>query len=220
MPRENERPPEWFLTASGLSLYEWAADRPAKIEDRLAALRDAVVSAMRAEFEEKVRVASDNARLLGYADGRRVADVDLGVAESRAEGAEAELREMQQCHALEATRNNALTGQLADAKREGAYEALTKYAERQWMHPVSPAITFRDTHYAPKPAPLVLGGWEVTWGERRHRLYHASRVNGEVLDAVSANDAIGLCSAIAYTPTLKEYEALLALATGADGRTP
>jgi hypothetical protein len=101
---------------------------------------------------------------------------------------------------------------LAEARREGAYTALTKLCDDlhgnsrgtcEWVNSGVCSVTrFRDTHYAPTvPASVTLGEWTVTWsdgffniGPNRWKRW------------------VGLCSSLGIDPTDEQIAALRALA--------
>lgn len=166
--------------------------------------QQATARAERAEAEvarltRELESYGEKSRLVGYAEGRRVADEELGRVERRAERAEA---------------------QLADAQRAGAWEALTELAKdvksRMYSIPFAGEVeAFRDTHYAaPEPPSVRLGnGWVVRYDPNTMAAkwqadgkidgYTGTRFEYELYD---------LLHAMRYTPTPTEYAALVALA--------
>jgi YD repeat-containing protein len=106
---------------------------------------------------------------------------------------------------------------LADAKREGAYEAIVDLAnaypsKRDWLMSVA------KTHYAPTPArSVVLGEWRVSFAANALTPWTAAKgqpdaPRGQV--TTSYTSLVDLLATIRYTPTPTEYTALCALAEG------
>jgi hypothetical protein len=112
---------------------------------------------------------------------------------------------------------------LAEARREGAYAALTKLCDdlhgndRGTCELVNSGVCsvtrFRDTHYAPPvPASVTLGEWIVTY--EPHTVTANWRADGKEqgYKATRFEHTIpALLHAIRYTPTVDEYAALRAL---------
>lgn len=190
----SERSPAWFLTASGEELYEWAANHKAhKWRDSMAALRDAVETAVRAEYEAKI----DDLR-----GATRIYETAVNAQRSRAERAESAL---------------------AEARREGAFEAVQecRAAYDRWNESGSTNdaslahdLTALHNKYAPAaPKRVELGnGFVARYVPNTELPWQA----GNERQSVHGRTALGMLDrlqAFGYSATPTEYAALLALAT-------
>jgi hypothetical protein len=169
-----------FLTASGGDLFDYFYSLQthyatsyraiAILRDEIAAAVEAKVRGECAEDIEAIRCKYDDAV------------ADFLHAKARAERAEADANEVREAFKRVSTemdraerrqremgehgkrweeRARKAEAALADAKREGAYEALTKFEERVGWYPGCLATlgnirAFRDSLYAPTPARSVM----------------------------------------------------------------
>ena len=152
-----------FLTASLEQLWVAYVERESSVPTFLAHLRDQTAAA--AEAKVRGECAEDIEAIRCKYDE---AVADFLHAKSRAERAEAErdaldkqvgelikrVDEARSLYLAEKSKN-------ADAKRKGAYEALTKFEERVFWYPGCLATlgnirAFRDSVYAPTPARSVM----------------------------------------------------------------
>jgi YD repeat-containing protein len=130
------------------------------------------------------------------------------------------LQRAERAEALVTKKENAIRvveERLADAKREGAYEALTKLADKfvvDWgLENVAKTIRkFRDSVYAPTPARSVtMSGWVVTYDAKRDYAWHA-KAPGRATHQHTLAELIASMGVPKAPDT--EYTALCALAEG------
>ena len=108
----------------------------------------------------------------------------------------------------------AITAALADAKRQGGYEALTKLWNIMLRSAtgfvLGDVLKFRDRNYAPPaPAGVELGEWVVTYDGT----YFCAECKGAKM---ARSTVITLCHNLGIIPTADEYAALLRLADKGD----
>lgn len=220
-----------FLTASGDAI--WASFVLTAIDTDMFAYAEYVRDQTARAVEAKVRgecakeletakavahlekVRADNAeRLHGECALRLCTEVERAdKATRRAETAEAErdaaVKRADYLHG----ENQANRDKLADAQREGAYEALgacaAKIASVTHVTSIDEARCFIEAfrvRYAPSPAPLMLGGWRVTWeGE------YIARTNEISRKPIVSDEPHSLCHYLNHRPSPTEYAALCQL---------